>query len=310
MGAVTAVDLHQHLWPEAVLRVLEGRRAAPRARWRAGAWLVQSRAEPAFVVDPADHDPGERVRRLAAIGADRAIVALSPPVAAESVPGAVAAWSCAAAALPDGLGWWAAVAGGVPGAEQAAVMRDAISCGATGLCLSAGALGSPARAEATLALLAELDRSGGPVFVHPGEPTGGATDPAWWSPATSYVAQMHIAWHAFHAVVRPALPSLRAIFALLAGLAPMHLERSVGRGAALAAGADDPLSFYDTSSYGPASIAAMAQRVGTSQLVYGSDHPVAPLDDDPLAGALGEDLAERVRCDNPARVLGSSREAL
>ena len=30
---VRSVDVHQHLWPEAVLRVLERRSAAPRARW-------------------------------------------------------------------------------------------------------------------------------------------------------------------------------------------------------------------------------------------------------------------------------------
>jgi hypothetical protein len=34
------------------------------------------------------------------------------------------------------------------------------------------------------------------------------------------------------------------------------------------------LSFYDTSSYGPMAIAAMAGRVGPAQLVFGSDRPV------------------------------------
>ncbi len=36
----------------------------------------------------------------------------------------------------------------------------------------------------------------------------------------------------------------------------------------------DPLIFYDTSSYGPAAVEAMARRVGGEQLVYGSDRPV------------------------------------
>ena len=36
----------------------------------------------------------------------------------------------------------------------------------------------------------------------------------------------------------------------------------------------DPRVFYDTSSYGPAAIEAMARRVGPDQLVYGSDRPV------------------------------------
>ena len=36
----------------------------------------------------------------------------------------------------------------------------------------------------------------------------------------------------------------------------------------------DPLTFYDTSSYGPRLVEAMARWVGPSQLVYGSDRPV------------------------------------
>jgi len=37
---------------------------------------------------------------------------------------------------------------------------------------------------------------------------------------------------------------------------------------------NDQLAYYDTSSYGPAAIEAMARRVGASQLVHGSDRPV------------------------------------
>ena len=36
----------------------------------------------------------------------------------------------------------------------------------------------------------------------------------------------------------------------------------------------DPLTFYDTSSYGPRAIETMARLVGPGQLVYGSDRPV------------------------------------
>ena len=36
----------------------------------------------------------------------------------------------------------------------------------------------------------------------------------------------------------------------------------------------DPLTFYDTSSYGPGMVDAMAQWVGQAQMVYGSDRPV------------------------------------
>lgn len=302
---MTAIDLHQHLWPEDVLRALEGRVEAPCARWRGGAWELRIGGEPAFAVDPRDHDPVTRVAALAGAGVDRALVALSAPVGAEAVPGVVSAWSAAGAALPAGLGWWAAVPGAAPVAEQIAIAREAVADGAAGLCVPATALASADAAEALLALLREIELLGVPVFVHPGPAAGGIGDPAWWSPVTGYVSQMHTAWHAFHAVVRPALPGLRAVFALLAGLAPLHLERTVGRGAALQGAVDDPRCFYDTSSYGPAAIAALAGAVGVAQLVHGTDHPVvAAAGADPVAAALGADAGARARGENAARALG------
>ena len=45
----------------------------------------------------------------------------------------------------------------------------------------------------------------------------------------------------------------------------------------------DPLTFYDTSSYGPSAIRALADLVGSGQLLYGSDRPV--VEPDPLPRA-------------------------
>lgn len=304
MGFVIAIDVHQHLWPEDVLRALEGTVGAPSARWRHGTWEVRLRGEPPFTVDPADHDPIQRAEGLEAAGVDRALLALSSPVGAEALPEVVDAWSASAATLPASLGWWAAAPTGMTAADRVTVVRDALGDGAAGLCVPSGMLRSIEAAEAALPLLAEVDRHGVPVFVHPGESGGEPFDPPWWSPATSYVAQMHAAWHAFHVAVRPELPGLRVVFALLAGLAPLHLERTVGRGASLQSAVDDPRSFYDTSSYGPAAIRTMTCAVGTAQLVHGTDHPVATVDGDPVAAAVGERAADLVRRDNPARALG------
>lgn len=301
---MTSFDLHQHLWPEDVLRALEGRSAGPCARWRGGRWELRIDGEPPFAVAPADHDPAARAVALRAAGVDRALVALSAPVGVEAVPGVVAAWSAAGAALPPALGWWASAPGGVPVAEQVAVVREAIADGAAGLCVPATALATLDAAEALVPLLRTVEAHALPVFVHPGPSAGDPGDPAWWSPATSYVTQMHTAWHAFHVAVRPGLPGLRAVFALLAGLAPLHLERAVGRGAALQAAVDDPRCFYDTSSYGPQAIHAMALAVGEGQLVHGTDHPVAPVVGDPVASALGADARRRVRGENALRALG------
>ena len=76
-----SVDVHQHLWPEGVLAVLERRSEAPRARWAGGRWRVELDGEPFFEIDPADHEPEDRAKTM---GVDRALVALSSPVGAES----------------------------------------------------------------------------------------------------------------------------------------------------------------------------------------------------------------------------------
>ena len=78
-----SVDVHQHLWPEAVLRVLERRGVPPKATWRRDRWHVELPAEPGFDVHPKDHDPAERARGLRV---DRALVALSPPAGLEALP--------------------------------------------------------------------------------------------------------------------------------------------------------------------------------------------------------------------------------
>jgi hypothetical protein len=60
---------------------------------------------------------------------------------------------------------------------------------------------------------------------------------------------------------------------MLAGEAPLHTERLAARGGP-PIDLRDPLSFYETSSYGPVAIEVLARRVGAEQLVYGSDRPV------------------------------------
>jgi hypothetical protein len=69
------------------------------------------------------------------------------------------------------------------------------------------------------------------------------------------------------------MPRLAAVFAMLAGGAPLLSERLATRGGP-AIDLLDPLTFYDTSSYGPETIATIARWVGSRQLVYGSDRPV------------------------------------
>lgn len=241
---------------------------------------------------------------------DRALVAVSSPIGLEALGArdalaAVAAWQEAAQALPEALGWWAATPAALAGEGDAELASEAIAVGAAGVCLPADRLATPHHAEQVLPLLAAVAEAGAPVFIHPGPAGGSRYDPAWWSPATRYVAQQQAAWHSYHDSIRPQLPTLRAIFALLAGLAPLQAERSTAKGGPQSEPAlADPLSFYDTSSYGPRAVRAMATAVGIGQLVYGTDHPVAGQAEDPVEEAFGEGFAQLVKTSSPNRALG------
>lgn len=303
-----SVDVHQHLWPEAVLRVLERRSAPPRARWHYDRWRTELPGEPAFEVDPREHDPHERARGLTV---DRALVALSSPIGLEALPArdalaVIAAWQEAATQLPPELGWWAATPEALAGEGEAELAREAIAAGAAGVCLPANRLATPEQSNEALLLLGAVADAGAPVFIHPGPATTGAQhEPAWWSPATDYVAQQHAAWHTFHHAIRPELPTLRAIFAGLAGLAPLQAERTAAKGGPIGEHTlADPLTFYDTSSYGPRAVRAMATAVGIGQLVHGTDYPVHPQDHDPVEQAFGEGFAQLVKTSSPNRALG------
>ena len=112
---------------------------------------------------------------------------------------------------------------------------------------------------------------------------------------------MQAAWFAFLHAGRRAHPRLRVLFAMLAGGAPLQLERYAARRGVPAPG-PDPLVFYDISSYGPRMIGAMAAAVGAAQLVYGSDRPVV----DPAPAWPDPELRQALLATNPARLLSES----
>jgi hypothetical protein len=106
---------------------------------------------------------------------------------------------------------------------------------------------------------------------------------------------MSAAWHAWAQWGRPAHRELRVVFAMLAGLAPLHAERLAARGGPAEA-VHDPLSAYDTSSYGPRALDAMLRVVGVDRLLYGSDRPVI----EPVAVVQGEVAEDRLALGGPA----------
>jgi 6-methylsalicylate decarboxylase len=182
-------------------------------------------------------------------------------------------------------------------ADATADRVDALlDAGAVGLSLPAGALGGPAGIERLGPALEALARRDAPLLVHPGPAAG---SPAWFPALTAYVAEMSAAWHAWAEWGRPAHSSLKVVFAMLAGLAPLHAERLAARGGPSDA-VHDRLTFFDTSSYGPRAIDAMLRVVGVDRLLYGSDRPVI----EPVAlAALGAAAEHAIVATNPERFL-------
>lgn len=300
------VDVHQHLWTPEFIEALRGRTAAPRLA--GDGWTLLLDGEPDYRVDPRDHDPAARLAANRADRLDLALVSLSSPLGVEHLPAAEAgplldAYHLGALALPAGFGAWAAACVTEPDAAHLARRLDD---GCVGLQLPATALtgaGGYAHCEPLLRILEERDK---PLFIHPGAARPDDR-PQWWAASVDYVQQMHTAYYAFAAFGRPAHPALKVCFAMLGGLAPLHRERAAARGGpSLAA---DSRVWFDTSSYGPAAIAAVRAQTahGTGpRIVLGSDRPYAApavLTDE----AAAEGAAAELLSDHPHRpVRGAS----
>ena len=57
---MTTVDVHQHLWPEQLLRALERRSERPRLRGS----RLELTVEPDYEADLSAHDPAMRLARI------------------------------------------------------------------------------------------------------------------------------------------------------------------------------------------------------------------------------------------------------
>ena len=275
------LDVHQHVWTESLVDALRGRRELPFVRSEHGLTVLHMAGEQPYVIDCAAESPTRRAELVTRDGVDRALVALSSPVGIEALPREqaeplIAAYLDGALVLPAEFGVWAPIA--LDELDPDDVDR-ALQRGCVGISLAADAIAGIDLLARAYGLLERLEARDAPLFVHPGSAPWSARreahlgDPLWWSALTGYVSGMQAAWLAFRAAGRRSHPRLRVIFAMLAGLAPLQLERLEARGGAGVRDAD-PLAFYDTSSYGPAAIQWMRTVVGEGQLVYGSDRPV------------------------------------
>ncbi|HEV7938411.1 MAG TPA: amidohydrolase family protein [Solirubrobacteraceae bacterium] len=299
-------DIHQHLWTGALVEALARRSEHPFVRDEHGLTVLFLAGERPYVIDLDSEDGARRAELARRDGLDRTLVCLSSPLGIESLPRQDAtelidAYHDGALALGEPFGVWGALA--LERLDPDDVDR-ALERGCVGISLPAGALGSIDTLTRLSPVLGRIQEHGVPLFVHPGPgtrlPTHEATlgDPLWWPALTRYVAEVHAAWFVFVTAARRQFPELRVVFAMLAGLAPLHTERLLARGGP-AIGVEDPLIFYDTSSNGPQAISLMERLVGSEQLLYGSDRPVV----DPDCHGIREALDWESLASNADRLL-------
>jgi 6-methylsalicylate decarboxylase len=293
VNRLVTADIHQHVWTAPLLDALASRRCLPFVRSGDGLTVLHGGGELPYVIDTGAESADRRAELLRADGVDLAVVALSSPIGIEELPYDVAAELISAhldgvLALGDGFAAWGPVAIESP---DPADVDDVLARGCAGVSLPACALAGREALDTVGPVLDRVQARGVPLFVHPGGAPGREareaplTEPLWWRALTDYISQMHAAWLTFATHGRRELPRLRIVFAMLAGGAPMLSERLATRGGP-AVDIGDPLTFYDTSSYGPAMVEAMARWVGAAQLVYGSDRPVV----EPIATPFDRDL--------------------
>ena len=299
------VDIHQHLWPDALVEELRRRSEPPRL----AGWTLHTAGEPPFEVNPADHEIAGRATQAASDGVGLAVIGPSGPIGIEYLPPDEAeplldAYHHGVSELGGPFAGWAAAC--LTSIDAPALAKQ-LDRGFIGLQLPATAVADESGYRWCSPLLDVLADRGLPLFIHPGPaPATAAGCPAWWAPLVPYIQQLHAAWFAFRAFGRPAYPRLRVCFTALAGLGPLHGERLAARGGTgpLARGVVDPHVFVETSSYGNRAVDSALRVLGVDALVFGSDRPYAAPHPDL---GLGEAAHHAIRVTNPARLLNGDQ---
>ena len=274
-------DVHQHLLPTPLVEALRARTEHPRLV--AGSLEL---TEGSFPFRERDHDLGERIALLDGDGTDVAVISLAPTLEVED-------YAELRDAYHDGMREVLAAANG----RLRALASGACLEGFAGACVSAqalvGGLGD---------LPVELARAGQVLFVHPGPPA--ATPPSappWWAAVADYTTQMQAAYLSWLTGGAEGHPDLDVVFAVLAGGAPIQLERLRSRGGEAP---QAPARIYlDTASYGPRALRLCAEAHGVGRLVFGSDAPVVqPASTLQALAERGDGVLASARSENPSRL--------
>ncbi|MDX6467563.1 MAG: 6-methylsalicylate decarboxylase [Gaiellaceae bacterium] len=258
-------DIHQHFLPEEFRAALAARKQPPRLHDGQLDLGDQGR----WPIDVSGHTLERRLALLDRLELERAVVSLQPTFGADWVDGGEG--EGLAAEWERGMLEVAAAAGGriVPLAARGPAE------GFAGLCVDARALLDLDRLAPRLDALGD---AGGFLFVHPGNANVPPGAPVWWAAVVDYTAQMQAAYAAWLAAGAARWPDLDVVFAILAGGAPIQLERMESRGVA-ARTAMLPRVWFDTASYGKRALELAMSTFGVERMLFGSDTPVVDPED-------------------------------
>jgi hypothetical protein len=287
---VTSTDIHQHLWPPSFLSALSARSEPPRLRGRA----LEVAGEHVWELNVESHNLETRLALLDRYELECAVVSLQPTLGierlrADEAEELLSTWE-------DGILELAHAAGGRIVPLAAREPAD----GFAGLCVTGAAL---LDLDALAPRLDALAQAGGFLFVHPEAAVPPPGAPSWWTAIVDYTAEMQAAYMAWLATGAARWPKLDIVFAILAGGAPIQLERMVARGA------DERSAmlthvWFDVSSYGRRALDLAMSTFGVEPMLFGSDTPV--VDPDATLDAVrsfGEAVADTVLSTNPDRLL-------
>ena len=283
-----AIDVHQHLWPPAFIEALEARNDIPRLEEN-----MLLLPEGTYEVDLGDHLLERRLSQLDTAGIDVAVVSLQPTLGLQTL--VAEERTLLEQVWEDGVLELAAASEGRIVPLAASRPRE----GFAGVSVGADTFDN----LDALGPVLDAMRGSGFLFVHPVAGTPVPEAPAWWPALVDYTAQMQRAYFAWLASGQSRWPDVSIVFAILAGGAPIQLERLASRGVDVRS-VLYPNVFFDTSSYGRRALEVCVETFGVEQLVHGSDAPV--IDPGTTLRAIrgfGESVERLVTLDNPNRLL-------
>jgi hypothetical protein len=287
---VTSTDIHQHLWPPSFFSALSARAQPPRLHGRE----LELAGMATWELDVESHELDTRLALMDRLGLDRAIVSLQPTLGINRLPSdealeLIETWESGILEMADASGGrFVPLAAGEP------------APGFAGACVSGTEL---LDLDVLAPRLDALVQSGRFLFVHPGAAVTPPGAPSWWTAIVDYTAEMQAAYIAWLARGAARWPDLDVVFAILAGGAPIQLERMAARGVDERS-AMLPHIWFDTATYGRRALDLAMSTYGVEPMLFGSDLPV--VDPDPALEVIrtfGEAVTNAVLTVNPERLL-------